>query len=333
MKSRILIVSSILLAVPTLLTSCSSKEQVLIYTTTEEERNVFIQKELNEKFPNYNVVVQYMGTGSLFTKLSSEGTSTDCDIFYELETCSAESLLASNANLFASLDDYDFSIYDSSVTGYLAKHKKYAINSKLNTGVLYNKKVLTANGLSIPTKYSDLLDSKYKGLVETSNPKSSGTGYSIYNGLASADGLDNALTYFGSLSTNIKEFTSSGSAPIKAVDRGDVAVGFGMLWQCVEYSNNNSDLGFTFLDKGSAYNLYSSGMIGGHEKRSAVKEVFDYFYNTINKEQTQSFVPDKIYKDQAAPTIANYPTNVTEVTMQGLFDPAYKANLIDKWTF
>lgn len=333
MRLQKLSILPVLLAIPTLLAGCSSKEQVLIYTTTEEERNVVIQKELNEKFPNYNVVVQYMGTGSLFTKLSSEGTSTDCDIFYELETCSAESLLASNADLFASLDDYDFSIYDSSVTGYLSKHKKYAINSKLNTGVLYNKKVLTANGLSIPTKYSDLLDSKYKGLVETSNPKSSGTGYSIYNGLASSDGLDNALTYFSSLSANVKEFTSSGSAPIKAVDRGDVAVGFGMLWQCVEYSNNNSDLGFTFLDKGSAYNLYSSGMIGGHEKRSAVKEVFDYFYNTINEEQTQSFVPDKIYKNQTAPTIANYPTNVSEVAMQGLFDPAYKANLIDKWAF
>lgn len=310
------------------LASCGGKETVLIYATSEEERIAYIQEKLDEKFPNYEIVIQYSGTGALVSKLQGEGVETECDIIFELEANNMELLLNQNENFFTDLSDYDFTKFTDAAKSY--GHKKYAPSCMTYGAVIVNKKVLADNGLEMPKTYDDLLDSKYKGLIAMPNPKSSGTGYLFYNGLVSVLGQDAALEYFDKLNSNIKEFTSSGSAPIKAANRGEIAAGLAMLWQCVAYKENNPDLEYTFLDYGAPSNLYVMAIINGHEKRTAVKEVWDYIYNDLNKPQVEKFIPDPIYVGQK-PENPVYPTNVKAIEMKGLFDPKYKQNLLDLW--
>ena len=315
-----------------MLSSCSrsKKEQVLIYSTAEEERIAFMQEELNAKFPNYNIVIQEIGTGALVSKMQGEGSNTECDIIHELEITNMETLLAKDSNLFYSLDEYDFDKFTETVLPY--DHRKYAPECMTYCAVVYNKKVLNERGLPIPTTYNDLLDSKYEGLISMPNPKSSGTGYAFYNGLVSALGNDAAMSYFDSLNSNIKEYTTSGSAPIKSADRGEIAIGFAMLWQCVEYSKKNSDLEYTYLDLGCPYNLYDMAIINGHQTRTAVKEVFDFIFNELNQKDVEKFVPDACYKVMN-PEIEGYPTNITPINMSGVCDPVYKKTLLDAWKY
>ena len=80
------------------------------------------------------------------------------------------------------------------------------------------------------------------------NPISSGTGYCFYNGIVSMYGEEKGLEYFEKLEKNVKEFTNSGSAPVKSVQRGDVAIGIGLLWQCIKYSNENQNLEYIILE-------------------------------------------------------------------------------------
>lgn len=330
MKKILCACSALLVLSTTCLTlsSCSKKETILIYATSEEERIAYIQEKLDEKFPDYNIVIQYSGTGALVSKLQGEGVSTECDIIFELEANNMELLLKQNSDFFTDLTDYDFSGFTEEAISY--NHKKYAPCCMTYGGIVINKKVLADKGLEAPKTYNDLLDKKYKGLISMPNPKSSGTGYLFYNGLVSVLGEEAALTYFDSLNANIKEYTSSGSAPIKAADRGEIAIGLAMLWQCVSYSETNKDLDYTFLDYGAPSNLYTMAIINGHEQRPAVKEVWDYIFNELNKPQVEKFIPDPIYKNQK-PENANYPTDVKAIKMNGLFDPEYKQNLLDHW--
>jgi len=316
------------------LTSCGSSKRVLIYTTAEEEKIRFMQEKLDEKFPDYDVVIQYIGNGKLVSKLLAEGKKTSCDIIYELEVLNSERVIAEHEDLFYDLkDDYDLSIYDDSALEYASRHTKYAINQKSYGAVLVNNKVLKEKGVEAPTKYTDLLDAKYKGLIEMPDPNSSGTGYSIYNGLVSYYGETEGIKYFADLKGNVKEFTTSGSTPLKDVEAGNVGIGFGMLWQCVEYTNKegNDDLSVVVLDNKAPYTYYTMAMINHDEIRPEVKEVFNYFYTELNQMQVAKFVPNKIYKDQAAPTIPNYPQNVESVEMKHVFDYEYKLHLLDKW--
>ncbi len=310
---------------------CTKKrEQILIYSTGEEERIAFVQEKLNEKFPNYDIIIQEIGTGALVSKLQGEGVDTDCDIIHELEITNMEILLDSNPEFFYDLKDYDFSKFSDTVLPY--SHKKYAPQCMTYCSVVYNTKVLADNGLDVPKTYEDLLKPEYKNLISIPNPKSSGTGYAFYNGLISTLGEEKATEYFDKLNGNIKEYSTSGSTPIKSVDRGEIAVGFAMLWQCVEYCANNKDLGYTSLDMGSPYNLYDMAVINGHEKRECVVEVFDYIFNELNQIDIEKFIPDSTYKNYS-PENADYPKDITPIKMNGVCDPSYKENLLDMWKY
>ncbi|MCR5732558.1 MAG: extracellular solute-binding protein [Sphaerochaetaceae bacterium] len=328
-----ILLALILVSCLVLLVGCGNKKadnKVIIYTAAEEDRIEYLKAEVASKFPNYEVIFQSLGTGNLVAKLQAEGNKTECDIFYDLEVSNAEILNNTNPTLFYDLSSYDFSIYEKEV---VPAHKRFAVNGKTDGTIVVNKKVLAQSGAKIPETYEDLLKSEYKGLVTMPGPMSSGTGYSFVNGIVSSKGEAEAFEYFNALNENIKEYTTSGSAPVKAVDRGEVGVGVCLLWQGVQYANKNPDLQVVFLNNEASYNLYTMGMISRKEIKPAVKEVFDYLFNELNEKQCTKYNPDKIYVNQGKAEIPNYPTDFAEIAMKGQFDPEYKQNLLDKWKF
>lgn len=315
------------------LTSCKSKEKVIIYTASEEDKINLMQTELNQQFPNYEIIIQSFGTGTLTSKLKEEGKKTDCDIFYDLEAANTELLLAENNDLFADLSEYDYSIYTDSVLGYTSRHKKYAITGKTYAALIINKDVLQDKDLAIPTTYTDLIKTDYKDLVVMPNPKSSGTGFSLYNGLLHLYGETDGLAYFDSLNSNIREYTTSGSAPAKAVVRGEAGIGVALLWNAVIQSNANTNITYSMPEEGLPYALFTMGMINGHQSKTSTKEVFSYIYNDLNKKEVVLYNPAKIYKDQGPSQLLNYPENIVELEMPTVFDHNHKADLLAKWKF
>ena len=333
MKKLITIVAALCCTLLFCTSAFAASERVVIYTAAEDERIAYLQEELDKQFPDVEIVFQSLGTGQLLSKLQAEGKDTDCDIFYDLEVVNAEIILNENPDLFVDLSDYDFTIYDSSVTGYTERHHKYAVNGKTYGAFLVNTAVLEEKGLPIPATYENMLNPEYAELISMPSPLSSGTGYSYYNGMVTILGQDEGLAYFESLNPNIKEYTTSGSAPAKAAVRGDVAIAYGLLWQCVNYANENEGMVVVVPDQGLAYDLFTMGMISGHETKPAVKAVFDYLYNELNKPQCAKFNPDIIYTDMPAAEIPNYPTGFGEITMEGMFDFEYKQELLDQWEY
>lgn len=334
MKKIITVFISLLMIVT--LSACGSKQdnnQVVIYTAAEEERIAYLSEELNKKFSELNIVFQSLGTGELLSKLQAEGASTGCDIFYDLEVINAEIILDSNPDMFADLSSYDLSIYDDSVMGYTSRHVKYVPNGKTYGAFLVNTKLLNEKGIDIPATYEDLLDEKYEGLISMPSPKSSGTGYSLYNGMITILGEEKGMEYFDKLNSNIKEYTTSGSAPAKAVDRGDAALGFGLLWQCVNFANSNPDLTVVVPDNKVSFGLFTMGMVKGHETNENVKKVFDYLYSELNEKQVAKYNPDRIYVNQLPTEISNYPEGFEEIAMVNLFDYKHKQELLDKWKY
>lgn len=345
MSKKMAFMAALMLCMLVILTGCGSEttattaggsqkgERVVIYTAAEDERIAYLQEALNKKFPEDEIVIQSLGTGQMLSKLQAEGKDTDCDIFYDLEIVNAEIILNANPDLFADLSGYDFSIYDGSVTGYTERHHKYAVNGKTYGAFLVNTKLLEEKGLAVPATYADMLKPEYKELISMPSPLSSGTGYSYYNGMMTLLGDEEGQKYFEALNPNIKEYTTSGSAPAKAAVRGDVAIAFGLMWQCVQYANDNEGMAVVVPDDQLPFGLFTMGMINGKEKREAVKAVFDYLYNDLNKPQCAKFNPDRIYVDMPEAEIANYPTGFGEITMKGLFDFDYKQKLLDQWKY
>lgn len=310
---------------------CGSFEYVVVLTCAEEERIDFLSEKLREKFPEYEVIFQYVGTGELYSKLSEEKQSITGDIVHDFEITNMEMLLAESPEIFYDLASYDFSIYVENAMAHTERHTKYAVMAKQANAIIVNKDVLARAGAPIPKTYNDLLNPVYKDLICMPNPNQSGTGYGFYSGMVAHLGEEEALKYFAEFDKNVVEYTSSGSAPMKRVNSGEVGIGVCMLWQAVRYVNDNPSLEVIIPDNALPYTLCAMAMLSEREDRPEVKAVFDYMYTELNRLAVEAFNAEKLFVNQGPCTVANYPDSFKEFNMSFRYDYVYKQELLDKW--
>ena len=282
--------------------SAQEDNRVVIYSGAEEYRNEYFLKRLREQFPEYDISIEYMPTGNLAAKLAAEGTDTDMDIFYDLDFSYAGLV----EQYLADLSSYDQSIY---VDDCKVPNARYLAATRNGGAVIINPSVLQAKGIEKPTCYADLLKPEFKNLVSMPSPKSSGTGYMFVKNLVNVWGEKEAFDYFDKLADNILQFTSSGSGPVNALIQGEVAVGLGMTAQAVTAINNGANLEIVFFEEGSPYSLYGYAIPEGKQNRKAVKDVFDFFYNTLVLEDKELYYPEQVFVNQTN-NVANYPTDI-----------------------
>ena len=197
--------------------------------------------------------------------------------------------------------------------------------------IIINPNVLAEKGIEEPTSYEDLLKPEYKGLVSMPDPKSSGTGYMFVKNLVNTWGEEEAFEYFGKLADNILQFTSSGSGPVNALVNKEAAIGLGMTAQAVTAINEGANLKILFFEEGSPYSLYGYAIPEGKQNRPAVKAVFDFFYNTLVREDKELYYPEQVFVDQVN-NIENYPTNIKYGNMENNTTEE-KARLLEKWEY
>ena len=325
---KILRLAVILLLAGLVLACRKEKEsnEVLIFTSSEDFRIEYLQNRLNEQFPNYNVLINYMTTGNLAAKLKAEGTTTDCDIIGELESAYLEGILDN----LSDLSSYNTSEFLDEL---VPVHKKYLPFIKSAGCIIINENFLSSRNIPVPTSYLDLILPEYKGVLSMPNPKSSGTGYFFLKNLVNVWGEDAAFDYFDKFADNVLQFTSSGSGPVNALIQGEAGIGLGMILQAVTAINDRGvPLKLEFFEEGSPYSVYGMAMIKGKETRQAVREVFDFYVNVLTREDKELFAPEQIYKNQTN-NIPNYPKNIKTADMRGIDDLAEKERLLDKWKY
>lgn len=304
-------------------TGCSKKAgQVVIYTSMEENRNKALKEQLAEKFPDKDIVVQYLSTGNSAAKIKNEGTNVEADIVLDLETAHMVELEEN----FADLSSFDTSIYLDGVN----KSNRYLTWTKYTMSLVIDKNYFDKHNLSVPKTYDDLLKSEYKNLIAIPDPKTSGTGYAFYLNVVNIMGEDKAIEYFKKLKNNLREFTTSGSGPTNLLKQGEIAIAMGMTSQGVEAINEGYNFKIVSLKTGAPYNTTSFGIIKGKENKENVREVFEWLMNDFGKYDKEYFLPDKILKNQEV-KVKNYPTNLKDAKMDGVDSVSVKQDLISKW--
>lgn len=221
-----------------------------------------MKKQLKEKFPDLDIVVQYMPTGNVSAKLKTERTNIEADIILDLETAHIVKLEKD----FADLSNFDSSIY---LDG-LVQSKNYFPWTKYTMTLTIDKNYFEKHNLEIPKTYNDLLKLEYKNLIAMPNTKTSGSGYAFLLNAVNFMGEDEAIEYFKSLKENLREFTTFGSGPIKLINLfgangiisktfGFNIIGmFGIILGSILYSFS---VAFLILDDGFHYidnNMYNS---------------------------------------------------------------------------
>lgn len=302
-----------------------NEDAIIVYSSMEQFRNEALQKLLNEAFPDKNVSVMYMSTGKAAAKISMEKENTDADIVVGLE-CAYLEKIKDNLEYAADMTKLDY------MDGMYDPDGKYIIWERQNGSIIVNKTVLEKYNLSMPRTYEDLLNPEYKNLIAMPDPKSSGTGYFFYKGLVNIWGEEKTLQYFDQLAVNMKQFTESGSGPIKLLIQQEVAIGLGLTFQAVKEQNEGNDFVLIEPEFGSPYSLTGSGIIKGKREREGVAEVFEFIANEALLYDKEYLCPGQILKEQPN-YIENYPINIKYADMSGIEDIEEKERLLQLWKY
>lgn len=307
-----------------MLTACGQKkEKVVIYTALEESSIQTLKEQIKNKFPNYDVVVQYMATGNSAAKIKNEGTNIEADIILDLETAQAENVKEN----FADISGFDTSKYLDGINN----SNKYLILAKYTMNLIIDKKYFEEHNLKEPKTYEDLLKPEYKNLIAMPDPKTSGTGYGFYLNAVNVMGENNAIEYFKKLKNNLREFTTSGSGPTNLLKQGEIAIAMGMTQQGVEAINEGYDFKIIELETGSVYNTTSYTIIKDRENKESVKEVFTWLINEFQPYIVEHSYPDVILKNQES-KMENYPTNLKDADMKNIESVETKNHLLELWS-
>lgn len=199
-------------------------EQVIIYSNADDEAITAMTNALNSNGYEGQYVFQTFGTSELGGKLLAEGTNLEADMI-TMSTFYVKSAQEQN-NMFLPLT---FEVNTlTEVPDYTAP-----ITSQ-EGAIIINTELLEENNLPMPTCLKDLADPVYSGYLAVTDVQSSSTAWLLMQALISEYGEDGAQTVLHDIYSNAGDhIESSGSAPLKLCEAGEVAVGFGLRHQAV----------------------------------------------------------------------------------------------------
>ncbi|MDP1901360.1 MAG: ABC transporter substrate-binding protein [Rubrivivax sp.] len=143
-------------------------------------------------------------------------------------------------------------------------------------GFGYNTELLAKKKLPIPRSWADLLNPVYKGEVQVANPASSGTAYTMVATLVQLMGEDKAFDYMKHVHKNINQYTRSGTAPIKAVARGETAVSISFIHDAPQEKMQGFPVETTTPSEGTGAEIGSMSIIKGARNLANAKKFYDW---------------------------------------------------------
>jgi iron(III) transport system substrate-binding protein len=139
-----------------------------------------------------------------------------------------------------------------------------------------NTELLARKNIALPACWADLLDARFKGEIQMANPNSSGTAYVVIATLVQIMGEDPAFDYLGRLHPNVNAYTRSGTAPIKAVARGETGVSLSFVHDAVTERNAGFPVAYATPCEGTGYEIGSMSIIRGARNLPQARRFYDW---------------------------------------------------------
>lgn len=202
----------------------SSSEEVIIYSNADDEAVEAMKAALDNNGFEGQYIFQTFGTSELGGKLLAEGTNLEADLV-TMSTFYIDSAQEQN-QMFKELE-FDVNTLDE-FPDYCAP-----ITAQEGT-IIVNTEMMAENNLPMPASLKDLANPVYEGFISVTDIASSSTAWLLVQGLISEYGEDGAKEVLTDIYKNAgAHIESSGSAPLKKVRAGEVAIGFGLRQQAV----------------------------------------------------------------------------------------------------
>lgn len=253
-------------------------EEVIIYSNADDEAVEAMKKTLDENGYEGKYLFQTFGTSELGGKVMAEGTDIEADL-----------ITLSTFYIDAAQEDLNS-----------ADQKDYCapITSQEGT-IIVNTEVLAENNLDMPTCLKDLTNPEYKDLVSVTDIKSSSTAWLLIQALVSEYGEDGAKEVLSGIYENAgPHIESSGSAPLKKVRAGEVAIGFGLRQQAVSDKAEGLPIDFVDPTEGNFSLTESVAVVDKGDDTNPLAQEMAACIITQGRSELQKYYPNAVYEGE-----------------------------------
>ncbi len=143
-------------------------------------------------------------------------------------------------------------------------------------GFGYNTELVAKKKLDVPKSWADLLKPEYKGEIQVANPASSGTAYTMIATLVQLMGEDKAFDYLKALHRNVSTYTRSGTGPIKAVARGEIAVSISFVHDGPGEKQQGFPVATITPSEGTGAEIGSMSIVKGARNLEQAKKFYEW---------------------------------------------------------
>ena len=272
-------------------TSSTSSEKVIIYSNADDEAITAMTNALDSNGYEGMYTFETFGTSELGGKLLAEGTNLEADMV-TMSTFYLKSAQDQN-NMFLPLT-FDVNTLEE-VPDYTAP-----ITSQ-EGAIIVNTELLEENNLPTPTCLKDLADPVYSGYLAVTDVKSSSTAWLLLQALISEYGEDEAQEILSQIYENAGDhIESSGSAPLKLCEDGEVAIGFGLRHQAVAAKEEGLPIDYVDPTEGNFSLTESVAVLDkGDDTNELAMEMAECIIKN-GREELQSNYPNALYEGETS---------------------------------
>lgn len=236
-KTTYLLLASCLLLGCLCVSGCGEKDKVVIYSNADDEAVAAMQCALDKAGYRGRYAFQVFSTSELGGKVIAEGGNIEADLL-TLSSYYLESAQAKN-KMFRPLA---FTVEPLSPVS-----SCFAPVTGQEGAIFVNTNVMQERGVRAPQSLKDLARPEYRGLISIPNIKSSSTAWLMVQALVDAYGEDGARDILRGMIANAgPHLENSGSAPLKKLRAGEVAIAFGLRQQAV--ADKKAGLPIDYID-------------------------------------------------------------------------------------
>ncbi|MCQ4726107.1 extracellular solute-binding protein [Anaerotignum faecicola] len=276
-------------------TSSDAQNEVVIYSNADDEAIEAMKAALDAGGYDGKYIFQTFGTSELGGKVFAEGSDIEADLI-TLSTFYIDSA-QEQKNMFQNLN-FEYKLLDGSEKTYCAP-----ITSQ-EGAIIINTEMLSENGLPTPASLKDLTNPIYKDMISVTDIQSSSTAWLLIQALVSEYGEEGAKEVLTAIYENAgPHIESSGSAPLKKVRAGEVAVGFGLRQQAVADKESGLPIDYVDPTEGNFSLTESVAVVDKGDKTNPLAQEMAKCIIENGRSELQKYYPNSIYEGEKTDSV------------------------------
>lgn len=275
--------------------TAAAKDNLVVYTSLENEEIVEYLKQAKRELPDLNINAIRFSTGELGARMLAEKDNPQADCIWGWAVTNMSEFVPKGM-----LEVYKPKGWEKIPARFKDPDGYWTAIDLYAAALVPNLKVLEAKNLPMPKGWNDLLNPVYKGMLIMPNPASSGTGFlQVASLLVMLDPdyknkpVEENLgwEFLKKLDKNMGQYIKSGSKPAKLTAAGEYAIGCSFAFVYSSLKKKGFPVGLVMPEEGAGYELEANALLTGARNKAAAKKFLDW---AISKSAMEGYAKFKL---------------------------------------